>query len=441
MGGAQEAFRGGDLRMREYWKIVPPPQREVWERDDAEVVSGVRERLRASVRKQMVSDVPLGAFLSAGVDSAAIVALMAEASAELVRTFTITFPERHRVGERTLDDPAVARRVARRFGTLHREIVVEPGVVELLPRLVWQMDEPVADPAVIAAHLVCREARPDVKVLLSGVGGDELFAGYRKHAAFRLAARYRMIPRSLRRGVVEPLVERLPTFRGTRLLGPVRHLKKLVRSGSLPPDEAFLIDATRMDRGEKALLYAPELRARLDGADPYAVHRGHLNAVRAADFVNHMLYLDLKTFMMSLNLTYNDKMSMAASLEVRVPFLDRELAEYAFAEVPPDWKVTRGLRPRTKYVLRRALAGIVPDEVLTDPKRGLGAPHDHWLAHDLREMVDDLLSEDQIRRRSLFRPASVRMLVREHRDGRRDWSYQLWQLLTLELWQRAFLDR
>ena len=228
------------------------------------MLEGIRARLRASVRKQMVSDVPLGAFLSAGVDSAAIVAFMAEAATEPVRTFTITFPERHRVGERTLDDPAIARRVAQRYGAVHQEIVVEPDVVGLLPKLIWHMDEPVADPAIIAAHLVCAAARLDVKVLLSGVGGDELFAGYRKHAAHRLSSRYQRIPRLLRKSLIGPLVRRLSMFRGTRLMGPVRHAKKLVRTGSLAPEDAFLANATYLDGGEKARLYAPQMSARLD---------------------------------------------------------------------------------------------------------------------------------------------------------------------------------
>jgi asparagine synthase (glutamine-hydrolysing) len=433
-------FRGGELRLREYWNLVVPPRHKAWTCGESEVHEGIRARLRSAVQSQMVSDVPLGAFLSSGVDSSAIVAFMAEASSEPVRTFTVTFPERHRRGERTLDDPAIARRTAQRFGAVHHEMVVEPDVVGLLPKLVWHMDEPVADPALITAHLVCAEARPHVKVLLSGVGGDELFGGYRKHAAYRMAARYQRIPRALRRWLVEPMTRSLPTFRGTALMGPVRHAKKLARTGSLPAHEAFLANATYLDDGEKTLLYAPALRDRLDDVDPYRVHEGHFADVREADFINQMLYLDLKTFMVSLNLTYNDKMSMATSLEVRVPFLDRGLATYAFGEVPPDWKVTADPKPVTKQVLRKALKGIVPDEVLAAPKAGFGAPHDHWLAHDLREMVDDLLSDDQVRSRGLFNPGSVRTLVQEHRQGRRDWSYQVWQLLTLELWQRAFLD-
>ena len=328
-------FRGGDLAIREYWHLVVPPQGRTFGCTEAEALEEIRARLRAAVRCQMASDAPLGAFLSGGVDSSAIVALMAEVATEPVRTFTVTFPERHRRGERTLDDPAVARRTAQRLGTVHRELVVEPDLVDLLPRLIGIMDDPIADPAAIAAHLACQAARADVKVLLSGVGADELFAGYRKHAAHRRAARYQRIPRWLRRWLIEPLVRLLPTFRGTPLMGPVRRAKGLARTGSLPPAEAFLANATYLEDGEKMLLYAPALRDRLEEVDPYRTHSERFAEVRASDFVNQMLYVDLKMFMVGGDLAFIDRMSMAASLEVRAPFLDRALATYAFTEIPP----------------------------------------------------------------------------------------------------------
>lgn len=433
-------FRDGELRLREYWTVAVPPAGATFAAPEEDVAEGIRERLRRSVQQQMVSDVPLGAFLSAGLDSSGIVAFLAEASPEPVRTYTITFPPRHRVGETTLDDPAVARRVSEHFGCRHREIVVEPDVTELLPDLVWYMDEPLADPAAIAAFLLCREARETVTVLLCGVGGDELFAGYRKHAAYRLGELYRKLPGPLRSRVLEPLLLAAPALRGTRLMGWARLARKLARSGSLPPAEAFLQNATYLDRREKDALYLPEFREAVRGVDPYRGHRRHLARVEGADFVNQMLYLDLKTFMVSLNLTYMDRMSMASSLEARVPYLDRALVEFAFRDVPPAMKLRGRVRPVTKYALRRAMRGVVPGEVLRQPKAGFGAPHDRWLAHDLREMVDDLLSEDQVRRRGYFRPAAVRALIREQREGKGDRAYPLWQLLTLELWHRAFVD-
>jgi asparagine synthase (glutamine-hydrolysing) len=289
--------------------------------------------------------------------------------------------------------------------------------------------------------VLCAAARTEAKILLSGTGADELFAGDRKHTAFRLAARYRRIPALLRRRGIEPFVRSLPTFRGTLLAGAVRRGKQLVRTGSLPQEEAFLMEGTYLDDGEKTLLYTPELRDRLDDEDPYDGERALLGAVKEADFINRMLYLDLKSALPAHTLTVLDRTGMANSVEVRSPFLDRDLASFAFTEVPPDWKVTDDDRPRTKQVLRRALKGIVPDDVIGSPHTGFGAPLERWLARDLREMVGDMLSGEQVRRRALFNPGSVATLVKEHHEGRRDWSYQIWQLLTLELWQREFLDR
>lgn len=437
--GHLATWREGGLRVRRYWEPTLPPAGIGYPAGEEELVEEVRHLLARSVRRQMVSDVPIGAFLSAGLDSSAIVALMAQASSEPVRTYTITFPARHRVGEKTLDDPAVAARTAERFGCRHQEIVVEPDVADLLPGLVAQMDVPVGDPAVLTAYLVCREARKTVTVLLSGVGGDEVYAGYRKHAAARMAEIYRRLPGGLRRGVVEPALLGLPTFRGTPLMGVARLARKMARSASLPPEEAFLMNATYLDGRQRAELLAPSLADASGDDEAYAVHRGLLAETGHADLLNRMLHLDLRTFMVSLNLLYNDKMSMASSVEVRVPFLDRELVEHAFHRVPPDGKLKGSLRPITKHILRRAAEGLVPQEVLRQPKAGFGAPHDAWLARDLREMVDDLLSEERIRRRGYFRPSVVRRMVDDHREGRRDWAYTLWLLLTFELWHEAYI--
>jgi len=439
--GHYALFRRGRLELSEYWDVTFPPADAVAPRSEAELVEGVRERLRRAVRAQMLSDVPLGAFLSGGLDSGSIVALMSEASAAPVKTYTIAFPPRYRVGEWALDDPAVARRAARHFGCDHHELVVEPDVVDLLPRLVWHMDEPVADPAIITAYLVAREARRTVTVLLSGIGGDEVFAGYRKHYAHYWAGLYRRLPAALRARLVEPGVTRLPAFRGTPLKGLVRLAKKMVRSASLPPREAFLMNSTYLDGAEKRRLYSPDLGAAVAASDPWRTHRAHFERVAHADFLHQMLYLDAKAFMVSLNLTYNDKMSMASSVEVRVPFLDRDLVEYVAWHVPPRLKLAGLFRPQSKYILRRAMRGILPDEVLRQRKAGFGAPIDYWLAYDLREMQADLLSERRIRGRGYFDPAAVRALVDEHASGRQDRSMQIWQLLTLELWLQTFVDR
>jgi len=214
----------------------------------------------------------------------------------------------------------------------------------------------------------------------------------------------------------------------------------MARSASLTAEDRFIRNCTYLDTEQKINLYDAALRDQLCSIDPALRHRSSFEKVRDADFLNQMLYLDTKIFMVSLNLNYNDKMSMASSVEVRVPFLDRELAEFAAWNIPPDLKLKGSLAPTTKYIFRRAMQGILPAEVLRQPKAGFAAPIDYWLAHDLREMVDDLLSESNIRRRGLFRPDSVRRFVNEHRNGAEDWSMQIWQFLTLEHWMRIFLD-
>jgi asparagine synthase (glutamine-hydrolysing) len=437
--GHYAILKAGQLSITQYWDLQFPPANHTYPKSDQELAGELRERFQQSVKAQMVSDVPIGAFLSAGLDSSSIVAMMVKATSQPVRTYTITFPDKYRVGETTLDDPGVPARLARRLGCENQQIVVEPDVASLLPHLTWHMDEPTADPAIIAAYLVCREARKQATVLLSGVGGDELFAGYRKHAAHYWADQYQRLPAVMRRAI-EPAVLRLPSLRGTVLKGSTRLAKKMARSASLSSAERFVMNCTYLDEPQKSALYSDDLADELSTVNPAEQHQAAFREVQGADFLNQMLYLDTKIFMVSLNLTYNDKMSMASSVEVRVPFLDRELAEFAAWNVPPRLKLRGTFRPTTKYILRRAMQDILPREVLHQPKAGFAAPVDYWLAHDLKDMVDDVLSESQIRARGLFRPTAVRALVDEQRRGTQDWSMQIWQFLTLELWSRVFLD-
>ncbi|MGB7130060.1 MAG: asparagine synthase (glutamine-hydrolyzing) [Candidatus Sulfotelmatobacter sp.] len=432
-------FRDGELKQQQYWDLTFPHVDAAYPGREAELADELRERLRHSVHQQMVSDVPVGAFLSAGLDSSSIVAMMRGATSQRVRTYTITFPRKYRIGETALDDPQVPARFARHLGCENQQIVVEPEVADLLPRLTWHMDEPVADPAIITAYLVCQEARKQSTVLLSGVGGDELFAGYRKHIAHRWSKAYRRLPGRLRRWI-ESGLDALPAFRGTPVKGAARLAKKLARSASLAPQEGFIRNCTYLSFEQKQTLYADWLQARLCNSNSETRHYAAFNTVRHADLLNQMLYLDTKIFMPSLNLNYNDKMSMASSVEVRVPFLNRELAEFAAWTVPPNLKLKGSFRPTTKHILRDAMRGLLPPEVLRQPKAGFAAPVDYWLAHDLRELVDDLLSETSIAKRGLFRPRQLRHFIDQHRSGAEDCSMQIWQFLTLEHWMRIFID-
>jgi asparagine synthase (glutamine-hydrolysing) len=439
--GHSAVFRNGQWTVSKYWDLQFPTKEAQYPRSEAELVDEVRQRFRSSVRAQMISDVPVGAFLSAGLDSSSIVAAMGELSDHPVRTHTITFPSKYRVGEKTLDDPRVAERFARRMGCDHQTIVVDPDVTELLPKITWHMDEPTADPAIIAAFLVCREAHGKTTVLLSGVGGDELFAGYRKHCAHYWGETYRRIPPQVRQGLIEPLLLGMPTLRSTPFKGMIRLAKKMARSGSLPDVEQFLVNCTYMDARQQENLLDPAIAKAVHSWDPFETHRACFKQNDHADFLNQMLYADTKIFMTSLNLTYADKMSMASSVEVRVPFLDRTLAEFVAWNVPPRLKLRGSMRPTTKFILRKAMAGVLPAEVLRQPKAGFGVPVDYWLAHELRPMVDDLLSESRLKQRGIFQPNATRALVQQHRGGAQDWSMQIWQLLTLEIWMQLFIDK
>jgi asparagine synthase (glutamine-hydrolysing) len=436
--GHSAVFRKGILEITRYWDLSFPKAGHRFSITEEDAAKEVRNRFTKAVKRQMISDVPVGAFLSAGLDSSSIVAAMANSTSEPVRTYTITFPPKYRMGEDTLDDPAVAARTAEGLGCLHTQITVEPDVAGLLPKLVYHMDEPTADPAIIAAYLVNKEARKSVTVLLSGVGGDEVFAGYRKYEANLMGIRYRRMPGWLRTKVIDPALRSVPPMRGTRFRTVSRFARKWGKSASLDPRLQMVMDATYLDAEEKEMLYLPGVQDRAEGFDPSVRHMDCFETVKDADWLNQLLYLDTKIFMPTLNLTYNDKMSMAVSTEVRVPFLDKDLVEWVAWNVPPAWK----LKGREKkYIFRKAMAGMLPPEVLRQKKASFGAPVDYWLANDLREMVDDLLDETRIRRRGLFRPDTVRRWVHEQREGSRDCSMQIWQLLTLELWMQTFLDR
>jgi asparagine synthase (glutamine-hydrolysing) len=436
-------FRKGELKITQYWDLGFPGADSPFPRSENDLAEEVRERLRDSVKAQMVSDVPIGAFLSAGLDSSSIVAMMRESTQQAVRTYTVTFPPEYRVGENALDDPSVPAEFARQLGCENHRITVRPDVVDVLPKLIWHMDEPVADPAIITAYLVCRDAREHATVLLSGVGGDELFAGYRKHAAHYWAQMYQKIPSTLREWIGSSLGHGLaatPSLRGSAMKGPLRLAKKMARSASLPPMDRFIMNSTYLNQEQRATLSTKTAERELRGMDPTVNHRAAFEQVGESDFLNQMLYLDSKIFMPSLNLNYNDKMSMASSLEVRVPFLDVDLAEFVAWNVPPHMKLKGFLRPNTKHILRKAMKNILPPTILKQPKAGFAAPVDYWLASDMREMVDDLLSESRVRERGLFSPEVVRKYVQEQRVGKQDWSMQIWQFLTLELWMQTFLD-
>ncbi|HEX9919479.1 MAG TPA: asparagine synthase C-terminal domain-containing protein, partial [Pyrinomonadaceae bacterium] len=428
-------WRAGEIEVREWWDVsfaeIEEGRSEAWWRER------VLETLERVVGMEMVADVPLGAFLSGGVDSSSIVALMNRHSAgRRVSTYTVGIEQADLRYDIIPDDARWARQVGKLLDTDYHELMLRPDVCDLLPKLVYHMDEPVADPAVITSYLVSRAARETLTVLLSGVGGDEVFAGYPRQLAMRLAGAFDPVPAALRRPLMSALSNTLPGGLPGRFTAPLRNAKKFARSAALDFEERYLGFGTYFTDAAKRRLYTDDLNEATRDFDAYREHRRHFARVADAAPLNRLLYVDLKTFLPCLNLAYTDKTSMAATLEVRVPFLNVELVELA-ARMPVNLKL-RGLK--RKYILKRAAESLLPRDVVWRKKAGFGAPVRSWLRGALRPLVEDLLSEETVRRRGLFRPEEVRRIIDANLSGREDYNLQVFQLLTLELWQRAFMD-
>jgi len=284
---------------------------------------------------------------------------------------------------------------------------------------------------------VSRAARESLTVMLSGMGGDEVFAGYPRQLAMKLAGAFDPIPQLLRRPLMKTIDRALPGGMPGKLTAPLRNAKKFARSAALDFENRYLGFGTYFTDEAKQNLYTAEMRTATAGLDAYAAHRGYFARVREAAPLNQLLYVDLKTFLPCLNLITTDKTSMAANLEVRVPFLNRDMLEMA-ARMPPDLKLHGFKR---KYILKRALEKVLPREVIWRRKAGFGAPIRSWLRGALRPMIDDLLSEESVKQRGLFQSAEVQRIIAANLSGREDYNLQVFQLLTLELWHRAFIDK
>lgn len=428
-------FRDDQVKDGEWWDVsfdeIEEGQSEAWWQDR------VVETLDAVVKLEMVADVPLGSFLSGGIDSSAIVALMKHHSnGRRVGTYTIGIEAEDLRYDIIPDDVQWARRVNEHLDTDYHEIMLKPQVADLLPHLVYHMDEPAIDMA-IPSYLVSRAARETRTVMLSGMGGDEVFAGYPRQLAMKIAGVFDPVPQLLRRPLMKTLDHALPGGRPGKLTGPLRNAKKFARSAALDFENRYLGFGTYFTNEAKQRLYTEDLRAVTAGVDPYAAHRRLFARVRNAAPLNQMLYVDLKTFLPCLNLITTDKTSMAANLEVRVPFLNRDMIEMA-ARMPPDLKLN-GLK--RKYVLKKALERFLPHEVVWRKKAGFGAPIRSWLRGPLRAVVNDLLSPETVRRRGLFQPAEVEKIIAANESGREDNALHVFQLLTLELWHQAFVDK
>ena len=413
----------GQVREWRYWRV---PERIESGVSESEWVERVRTRMEESVRMQMVSDVPIGAFLSGGVDSSAVVGYMAKHSSQPIRTYAIGFAGGE--AEALYNELPYARRVAQLFGTEHHEIVVKPDVVGLLPRLLWHMDEPLSDTAFITTYLVSEFARRDVKVILSGVGGDELFGGYRRYLGDHYAQRFLALPGWARRAA-KLAAQRLPADRHSKLLNMMRLAKGFIASAEMDADERYRSYLQVVSREAVAgLLIEPAGDDRLAAA---------FRSAGKGDELNRLLAVDAETQLPDDLLMLTDKMSMAVSLECRVPLLDHELLELA-AAIPGSAKIRGG---RLKHLMKEALSPMLPNDILNRKKRGFGTPMGAWLKWELAPLLRHLLAPEVVRARGLFRQPAIDALLADHDTNRSDGTDALLALMNLEIWSRVYLDQ
>jgi asparagine synthase (glutamine-hydrolysing) len=418
--GHQLVYLDGQVTLHSYWDVSATPQTM----DQAGCAEQLVDLIQDAVRLQLVSDVPLGAFLSGGIDSSTIVAFMSRLSPLPVQTFSIGF------GDATYNELPEARAVAAHFGTRHTEAVLEPDIVGLASDLVWHLDEPFADFSVFPTYLVSRLARQSVKVVLSGDGGDELFAGYDTYVAQGYDRFYGRLPAILRQRTLPALLASVPPASAKK--GLINKAKRFVEGGALRPELGHTRWMLFMSAEDRRALYRPEWRSAMADKAAERFLEGWYQQAPELDPLGQQQYVDIKTYLVDDILTKVDRMSMAASLEARVPLLDHRVVEFALA-LPAQFKLHQGV---TKVILRRAMQGILPDAVLRKPKQGFSIPMKHWLRGPLRVMMSDLLSGDCIRGRGYFEAKTVSRWVDEHLQGRANHSHRLWALMMFELWQR-----
>jgi asparagine synthase (glutamine-hydrolysing) len=409
----------GVVRLERYARPAPARAEALREDDEAELIEELRARLRDSVRAHLVSDVPVGVLLSGGIDSSALAALAAQETAEPVRTFSIGFEER------SFDELSDARLVAERYGTRHRELVLRPDAALLLPALAEAFDEPFADSSALPTYLVSQLAAEDVKVALSGEGGDELFGGYYTYVADLLALRAGGLAR-----VARPVVERLPS--STARASFDYKAKRFVRGAHLPPLERHHAWKEIFSAEARA-----ELTGRRNGFDPVDLYRERFAETEGAELLSRLQDVDLGLYLVDDLLVKTDRASMAHSLEARVPYLDPVVTNLALAL--PTRRRVRGLRK--KVLLRKAVAPLVPERIVRGKKRGFSIPAAAWLRGELEPFARETLSAESLRRQGFFRPEAVTALIDRHVAGTEDLSRQLWGLLAFTLWHERHVER
>jgi len=418
-------WKKGDVKIERYWQ--PDFSRKI---DISEEEAGERviEILRDSVKVRLMSEVPLGAFLSGGIDSSAVVALMSQESSDRVKTFSIGFEEQD------FSELHHARRIAEHVGADHHEFIVRPDAVEILPMLVDHYGEPYADSSAVPTYYVARETRKHVTVALNGDGGDESFAGYERYAAMQLADNYSRVPKFLRESVIRRGVDLIPTSEIGR--SRIKSGKRFLAAASLSKVDRYMRWVSTFDSSAKTSLYSDAFKHETTAGYAKSLIEPWFVRANGSGIVDASLLADMMTYLPNDLLVKVDIATMAVSLEARSPFLDHHVIEFA-ASLPERLKLRR---LTTKYLLKKVLRRLLPKENLNRRKMGFGVPIGHWFRGKMQPFLREVVLSDKALRRGLFKPESVRHLIDLHTSGGRDFSHQLWTLLMLELWFQRFID-
>ncbi len=420
--------KAGQTTIRRYWDLSFEPSLNL---PEAEILDGLREKLKRAVDSHLVSDVPLGAFLSGGMDSSMIVATMAKSLKVPFNTFAVG------VKEQSFNELPYARLVAERFGTRHIERFVGSDLIATLPKIIWQLDEP-SDPIAACTFHAAELAAGHVKVVLGGDGGDELFAGFDRYWGMLHVERFTRVPAIVRQRIIGPAIECIPdSYSYKSITQKLRWVNQLSQFSDAGRRYAAATCFSRFSHQGKRALFSDHLWSQVADLDSGAVIATHFDGANAADLLGRMLYVDYMTRLPEHSMMLTDRMAMAHGLEVRSPFLDHELVEY-MAAVPSRMKI-RGRE--LKYALRKVAADHLPDQIIRRKKQGFMFPVAHWFRNELSPFVERFLLESHFAQQGVFQKETVLQLVRDHRLNRMDNHVRLWMLLNLELWHQLYIQR
>lgn len=421
------------LKLTKYWDLEDIIEGEGVS-DEVNQTNAILKVLDESVKRHLVADVPVSSFLSGGLDSS-LISVLAKKINKTLSTYTIGTIDKDKKGEGMPDDEKYAEIIAQTYRLDHNVIKISPDILEAFPQIVKALDEPIGDPAAINTYLICKAARDKgVKVLLSGMGADEIFFGYRRQKATLMALKFNRLPKLIK-FLICGLVKILPVKIGGRGIKLTRWAKRFIGFASLPIDKAYMRSYSYYDTLELKKLIKMDYWAGIDAINEE--HKTIFESKFKNDQINQMCNTDLSMFMLGLNLTYTDRASMAASVEVRVPFIDKLVITKAM-RIPGLLKYKA---KESKYILKKAAEKILPDKIIYRPKASFSAPIRSWISNDLKNMVDDLLSEENITKRGFLNFEFVKKIINNDRNGIEDNAYQIYQLLTLELWCREYLDK